>query len=488
MAKIKIEIVSFNKQALAQPLYAEFDELGGNIGRAEGNALVLHDQDRYISRIHAVIVFQEKQYFIRCLGSALPVCLNDQILNNNQEAPIHNGDTIGIGDYSMQVHGEEASISSDQRPEAALESDPFAIFDNQPNAGQIVDLPSNAEKESLQNAIFSEGGIHNQPFGVDSDPLAMVVPESKDLIPADFDPFAEPSSPNIDLAPAASVKENDIDSILDAENSLLVSTNQSDAHSVDPLVLMNVASEKKIEASRADDVPERQAAFHTPNPNNGSQAVSTKNPLNESSRSSNTNQNELCREFLKGAGVPELDMQLTPELMKLIGQLLRESTQGTLDLLLARSLTKQEVRANVTLIAPRENNPLKFSPNVEAALKHLLSSQDRGFMTPLQAMKDAHDDLRIHQFGFMAGMRAALTGIVERFDPQKLEQRFTHKNMLDSLLPMSHKAKLWGLFVAQYEEISEEAKEDFHSLFGSEFLRAYEEQVVKLEQGEKKIL
>ena len=111
MAKIKIEVVSCNKQALSQSRYAEFDEMGGNIGRAEGNALVLHDQDRYISRIHAAIIYQQKQYFIRCLGSALPIYLNDQALNNNQEAPIHGGDTISIGDYLMQVHGEEASVS-----------------------------------------------------------------------------------------------------------------------------------------------------------------------------------------------------------------------------------------------------------------------------------------------------------------------------------------------------------------------------------------
>ncbi len=488
MAKIKIEVVSCNNETLAQSLYAEFDELGGNIGRAEGNALVLHDQDRYISRIHAVIIFQEKKYFIRCLGSVLPIYLNDQVLNNNQEAPIHNGDTIGIGDYLMQVHGEEASVPNDLRPEGELDSDPFAIFNNHLNDDPAVGSPLNVGRGSIPNAVFSEEIVPNQPFGVDADPLAMVIPESKDLIPADFDPFAEPSSSNADLAPVVPQKEKDIDSILNADNALLVTADQSDAQSVDPLVLMNVASEKKIEASRADDVPERHAAFHTPSTNSDNQVAPTKNPFNEDSKNFVTNQDELSRAFLTGAGVPELDVQLNPELMKLVGQLLRESTQGTLDLLLARSLTKQEVRANVTLIAPRENNPLKFSPNVEAALKHLLSSQDRGFMTPLQAMKDAHDDLRTHQFGFMAGMRAALTGIIERFDPEKLEQRFTQKNLLDSLLPMSHKAKLWGLFVAQYEDISEEAKEDFHSLFGREFLRAYEEQVVKLEQGEKKIL
>ena len=82
--------------------------------------------------------------------------------------------------------------------------------------------------------------------------------------------------------------------------------------------------------------------------------------------------------------------------------------QGTLDLLRARGLTKSEMRADVTMIMAQDNNPLKFSPTVEAALTHLLAPQVHGFMPPLRAMKDAYDDLRAHQLGFLAGMRAAL--------------------------------------------------------------------------------
>lgn len=168
--------------------------------------------------------------------------------------------------------------------------------------------------------------------------------------------------------------------------------------------------------------------------------------------------------------------------MEILGQLLRESTQGTLHLLRARTVIKQEVRADLTMIAPRENNPLKFSPNVEVALAHLLSPHGRGYMPPLQAMKDAHDDLCSHQLGFMAGMRAALAGVLERFDPVQLEKRITQKTVMDSLLPINRKAKLWDLFAERYREISQEAEEDFHRLFGKEFLRAYEAQIAKLEQ------
>lgn len=193
----------------------------------------------------------------------------------------------------------------------------------------------------------------------------------------------------------------------------------------------------------------------------------------------------LLRAFLTGAGVPELQVALTPELMTQLGQLLRVSTQGTLDLLVARTVSKRELRADMTIISARENNPLKFSPNVEVALTHLLVPQGRGFMPPLLAMKDAHDDLRSHQFGFMAGMRAALDGVLARLNPEQLEHRLRQKSMLDSLLSMHRKARLWDLFAEFYQDIASEAQEDFNALFGKEFLRAYEAQIAKLAREQK---
>ena len=193
----------------------------------------------------------------------------------------------------------------------------------------------------------------------------------------------------------------------------------------------------------------------------------------------------LTRAFLAGLGTPNLPLPdgVTPEMMERVGHLLREATQGTLDLLLARSTTKREVRADVTMIVSTDNNPLKFSPDVAAALLHLLVPQGPGFLSPVAAMRDAYDDLRSHQFGFMAGLRAALAGVLKRFDPVMLEQRMAQKSMLDSVLPMNRRAKLWDLYIALYRDIAIEAEEDFHNLFGREFLRAYQEQVERLGQG-----
>jgi FHA domain-containing protein len=178
-------------------------------------------------------------------------------------------------------------------------------------------------------------------------------------------------------------------------------------------------------------------------------------------------------------GVQTLD----PAFMRLVGELLREATQGTVDLLVARAEIKREVRAQATVIMAKENNPLKFSPSGEAALGHLLGPPVRGFMAPAKAMRDAFDDLRAHQLAFLSGMRAAMEGLLSRFDPAALEGRLTQKSVLQSLLPGARKAQLWAVFQQEYAQIAREAGDDFQDLFGREFLRAYEAQIDALKDG-----
>ncbi|MFN7726926.1 MAG: type VI secretion system-associated FHA domain protein TagH [Rubrivivax sp.] len=191
----------------------------------------------------------------------------------------------------------------------------------------------------------------------------------------------------------------------------------------------------------------------------------------------------LLEALMRGLGVPGLRWDtLTPARMELLGQLLRESTRGAVELLVARAALKREMRAEMTMIVARENNPLKFSPSVEVALQHLLGEPAPGFMAPAPAMRDAFDDVRAHQLGVMAGMKAAMEGVVQRFDPAQLESKLTRKSAINSLIPATRKARLWELFQELFGQISAEAQDDFQELFGRAFLRAYEAQLDRLAQ------
>ena len=186
--------------------------------------------------------------------------------------------------------------------------------------------------------------------------------------------------------------------------------------------------------------------------------------------------------FCHAAGI-SLDSRqaLTPELMRVIGGLLRAAIEGSLKLVAARAATKQELHAELTRIQARNNNPLKFTPDAQTALEQLLSPPLRGFLPAPAAMHDAMDDLLGHAVGTMAGMRAALDGVLARFSPAPLEARLAERTVLDSLLPMNRRAKLWELYLKHFDEVQNDARDDFHSLFGKAFLAAYEEQLDRLD-------
>ena len=193
---------------------------------------------------------------------------------------------------------------------------------------------------------------------------------------------------------------------------------------------------------------------------------------------------ELWAAFCAGAGVSiPLPQGLNPDLMRVIGQVLRHSIDGTLKLVAVRATAKQELRAQVTTIQSRNNNPLKFSPDGGAAIEQLLQPPMRGFLAGPQAVNDVMDDLLGHAIGTMAGMRAALAGVLGRFEPGQLEAKLGASGMMDTLLPMNRRAKLWELYLQHFKRIQGDAEEDFHELFGKAFIRAYEDQLDRLDSA-----
>ena len=168
------------------------------------------------------------------------------------------------------------------------------------------------------------------------------------------------------------------------------------------------------------------------------------------------------------------------EQMELIGALLRSSISGALGLLAARGIAKRELGASPTLVQTRQNNPLKFSADVDTALRRMLEPPQRGFIPALPAVRETFDDLRAHEVAILAGMRAALEATLQRFEPATLEKRWAEKGVWENLRPVNHKAKLWDRFSEQHAEIVQEIEDDFDSIFSGAFSAAYDAQLARL--------
>lgn len=607
---ITLTVTSFNGAPSETPLSASFDELGGTIGRADTNQLVLPDPDRAISRVHAQIVFRAGGFAVIDRGSN-PILVNGKAVGSGREAPVADGDQLQIGGYVLAIkRSATASKATANDPFADLLGpaagargpaaaqapaartpgvvDPLAAFGFEPTpqtspgiyarppaaapaaapaAGGIPDdwdpfapdpvaarpgpqdlarslggpghfgLDAGAAAPSALIPDLAGSGAGNDnsldnlfglKAGMGGDPLAnsaLDAPMAKPNMAANHDPLASLNSAPRASAASASDAFSDLNrpfvpppaigakpvapppppaelippltGILPALPSGAVlswDAPAGDGHTVirpSAKAEAGAATPSKPAAAAAKPIdypPTGMARPPAPAPAPAPAMAPATAPARAATAGAGSADHEaLLAAFREGLATPTVQIDaLTPEVMKLIGQLIHESARGTVDLLVARAALKREVRAEATMIVARENNPLKFSPSVEAALQHLLSPPTRGFMPAAPAMRDAYDDLRAHQFGFIAGMRAALEGVLARFDPAELEGRLSQRSGLMSILPGSRKARMWEVFIEHYAQIRSDASDDFHTLFGKAFLEAYEEHIdqLKADQGD----
>jgi type VI secretion system FHA domain protein len=196
---------------------------------------------------------------------------------------------------------------------------------------------------------------------------------------------------------------------------------------------------------------------------------------------------DALRLFLEGAGMPqkELTAEESERVLKECGAILRASVEGLMMLLIARSEMRKEFEAEErTMVAARDNNPLKLMGDAQEAMDFIFDPAQRneGFLQPLQAMTDAATDLRAHELALMAGMRAAMMGTLRRFDPQVLEKTFQKSGGVGFSLG-GRKAKMWELFVAHQQKLVQEGQDDFNKVFGQDFMAAYQSQLRRLKSG-----
>jgi FHA domain-containing protein len=183
----------------------------------------------------------------------------------------------------------------------------------------------------------------------------------------------------------------------------------------------------------------------------------------------------LWRDFLKGAGITTPSPQRPSiELMNSAGVMLRTAIEGLYRLIAMRALAKDEMQGPLTMTQVRATNPLKFAPDAAVALQLMLNPPPRGFLGGPAALHDALVELESHQLGVVAGMRAALEEVLDRFDPTTLEATLGERSLLEALQPTRHKARLWQLYLEHFRRLRRETQEDFQHFFGKAFRAAYE--------------
>ena len=188
---------------------------------------------------------------------------------------------------------------------------------------------------------------------------------------------------------------------------------------------------------------------------------------------------------LAAAGVP--DAAVSRELAQSFGRMLRVVIEGVMDMLRARQQTKSALGIDQTIFRPTQNNPLKFSANVEDALHNLFVKRNAAFLGPVESFEDAFEDVKCHQMAMLHGMRIGFEAMLAQFDPDRLQTGFDRQLKKGALLTVPAKLRDWEMYRDIYRDMVKDPERAFRELFGDEFASAYEEQLERLKaEGRRK--
>ncbi len=192
--------------------------------------------------------------------------------------------------------------------------------------------------------------------------------------------------------------------------------------------------------------------------------------------------NQLAARMARGAGVSEeiFNRRSPEEMAELAGLLLRITCENVKQMLQARAETKGLVRStNQTMIQALENNPLKFSPTVEDALRIMFGPSTTSYLDAKRALEDSFKDLKTHQMNTYSAMQQALKMVVQDLDPAVIEAATDKEGGLGGLMS-SRKAKLWDHFVTRWKAKTERHDNGLVDAFMLYFSECYDRLASKL--------
>ena len=495
---------------------------GGTIGRLRDNDWVFPDE--YISGHHAKISFVDGNYLIEDTSTnGVFVNSPQNRIPRGQAYALQDGDTVYVDDYEVRV-----SLSNDY---SSVEPSTAGLFPSAGNAPRrsespfmVDDAPAGAAdtdpmrllglesapaiRTGPRAAALASGSPLSQhyrpPAAPPPIPMQSASAESAhDTGPEDYDPFAADEPPSMQRAPPpVSAPQKQASKPAPSARPGIRSPLQH-ANVTSPIPPPSVAQGSSTpRRSNAPMVPNAAASGRQPAPQwpepmamGASSASPAARPnahysgvTGPQSRGPETDR----RGPRAGSRAGDLDFaallaaaglesgRVSPDLAQQFGKIMRVVVSGLMDVLQARGKIKDEFRMRLTTFKQKDNNPLKFSANVEDALHNILVKRNAAYLGPVEAFEDAFQDVRNHQMAMLAGMRVAFDAMLAEFEPERLQKDFDEQMKSKSFLSASAKSRYWELYCKRFRDTVNDADSSFRNLFGDEFSRAYEDQLARL--------
>jgi len=185
---------------------------------------------------------------------------------------------------------------------------------------------------------------------------------------------------------------------------------------------------------------------------------------------------EFAQLVARGAGLPDdaFAGRDPGELAEQFGRLLKLATDNMKQLLEARQQAKRLARSpNQTTVQAINNNPLKFAPSAEDALRIMLGPQSRSYLDAERAFAQGFDDLKRHQIKTYTAMQQAVTLLMRDVNPAAIEAASQSDRGLAGMVG-SRKARLWDIYVARWQAHAQRHDNGILDTFMDYFARCYD--------------
>ncbi len=433
------------------------------IGRGADNDWIMPDPDRLLSKRHCVIAFRNGGWALADTST------NGTFINRDAEPlgagrirDLANGDRIRFGAYEIEARIEAEAFAPAPRGGGSPFDDPF---------GDDVFAARPAPQETFTSSAFGNDPLFGGP-----------PPQQGVAMPSRFDPLAAPSDD--DFFGPATVPDH-TPSFGDAFRPppLAPKVVPDDEWDLD-LPLSPPAAAPPLAAPPAPAyAPPPPPAFAPPPPPlpiapAPAAAVSpfaeeddVSPPATPPERAA-AGSVALLDAFLAGAGMTGRTPENPEATMRAMGAAMRATVAGIRQALIARSSIKGEFRIEQTMIRSRGNNPLKFSADDDDALSALIGVGRRMDVQPDAAIADALRDMRLHELATMAAMQDAVRALLAQLDPARLRTEAEGGGM--TVLPAQKKARAFDAYEKLHGQVTRALADDFDSVFGKSFARAYE--------------
>jgi len=429
---------------------------GIDIGRDQHLDWTLPDPSRAISGKHCEVRWRDNAYWLHDTSTNGTFIYGTDIRLNGPHR-IRNGDRFVIGDYIV------LAILDDERAElrANTASAVKPSYDEIWNAVGDVAPAINPKQLKLHREV--------RPAKADFLDWAVDVPSSRPASPAPR-PQVSPSRPADHVSPAR------------VSGKPPPAWPEVDAMPTPRPAAWPIEAPKDVWGSQAPGLEGggRVSTETSPPPAEDTSARADPDrsppvgrPRSTSNRDLGTD--HLVRAFARGAGLPAnaLSGREPSQLAEDIGQLIRILTENVRDMLQGRQQSKRQARSSdQTTMEALNNNPLKFAPTPEDALRIMFGPPTPTYLDARRAFAQGFDNLKTHQIKTYSAMQHALDAMLAEFDPRAIEKISQWRSAFD--LFESRKARLWELYVARWNARAEGGENALLNAFMNHFIEHYD--------------